>query len=66
MAPFEQKLVDGVPFYFSLGSAFESFQAGDTTKKSVALEMKISIDGKLEVTEKNLTFTAEKGLELVP
>ena len=66
MAPFEQKLVDGVPFYFSLGSAFEKFQTGDASKKSVALEMQISSDGKLEIIERNLTFTAEKGLELLP
>jgi poly-gamma-glutamate capsule biosynthesis protein CapA/YwtB (metallophosphatase superfamily) len=66
MAPFEQKLVDGVPFYFSLGSAFEKFQTGDASKKSVALEMQISLEGKLEVAEKNLNFTAEKGLEILP
>lgn len=65
-APFEHRVIDTVPVYFSLGSAFENFQLGDTTKKSVALEMKISNEGKLEVIEKNLTFTAEKGLEILP
>ncbi len=66
IVPFEQKTIDTVPVYFSLGSAFEKFQTGDASKKSVALEMKISPEGKLEVIEKNLTFTAEKGLEILP
>lgn len=66
VAPFEHRMIDTTPVYFSLGSAFENFQLGDTTKKSVALEIKISPEGKLEVAERNLVFTAEKGLELLP
>ena len=65
VAPFEHRMIDTTPVYFSLGSAFENFQLGDTTKKSVALEIKISPEGKLEVAERNLIFTAEKGLELL-
>lgn len=64
--PYEQKNLENVPVYTSLGSAFEKFQTGDSSKKSVALEMSIDADGKLRVTEKNLTFTAEKGLEILP
>lgn len=64
--PFEQTTIDTVPVYASLGSAFERFQTGDVSKKSIALEMKISNDGKLEVIERGLAFTAEKGIELLP
>lgn len=66
MIPFEQEVIDTVPVYYSLGSAFEKFQTGDTSKKSIALEMSIDADGKLRVTEKGLVFTAEKGLEILP
>lgn len=64
--PYEQKTIDNVSVYTSLGSAFEKFQIGDTSKKSVALEIGVSADGKLSVTERNLAFTTEKGLELQP
>lgn len=66
IVPYEQKTIDTVPVYFSIGSAFERFQTGDVSRKSIALEMKISLEGKLETIERGLAFTAEKGLELVP
>lgn len=66
MTPYEQRTVENVPIYTSLGSSFEKFQTSDMSKKSVALEISIDTDGKLQVTEKNLIFTAEKGLELQP
>lgn len=64
--PYEQKTIENVSVYTSLGSAFEKFQTGDTSKKSVALEIGIEADGKLVVSEKGLVFTTEKGLEILP
>lgn len=64
--PFETETIEGVPVYYATGSAFERFQSGKTDGKAVALEIGLNSDGGLEVTERPLTFTAERGLELLP